>query len=788
MVSRYEKRKNIKSEQQIKIQEEINTFNENAFSGATVVNVNSNVKRAKIDYENPLTRFSSYVSIFTLSALTREELYSASYLKSGYKPTNIVARTGGINGSLNFVDQSEQIFPQAQANENSEGISSQTTVRTVENRQISDFAKSVLTRAHDFFIEKCDITTVPVADPSRQFTSVTSIDMSIAEPYGLSLVTKVRGAANASGFKDHVTAPFLLTVEYKGYDSHGKPLVNGDNLKRAIPVHITQMQIDVNQGGSQYAVKAVPVNEYAFMNRFNYTRSPLTVDIKAGGKLSDYCQDFTKALNEMINIEIEQKQFGGTTADKYLITCDPKLNDVFVIDKASNINFTNLSPTDQPDDSLTENVDDSKKFNTNKKLATRLSTVDKGTGISQHLIEVMKLIPPYNNDKQRLKDWALRANGDMGDSIDKLVSEEAKAKFVMDNEDKFYVDYFKVTTNIKQLSSIDEKTKSHAKIIHYHLEPIKIHILNYTQPGLHSRFRNFVSINNKFLARKRYQYVFTGENTEILDLNIRYNVAYYSPRYKALSPQQYSTVTNAARGTTGNLSNDTESVEPDLPHTAYPGGGKTSTTGVTGVNESLVQFQDAFSNPEGDMVKLEMTVMGDPAYLSNNQFAPLLTPEFTDIQGPGVWDNKNRSIRDNSYNAYDDTFMSYNLNMAEPYVSLDFRFPVDIDLESGTYMLNKGDRIPFSGLYRVFKIENNFDQGQFKQVLHMVRFKNQGIKMKNPVPDEFTKTNSGNIAISKDEYVDKWKNIVLDSEMPEGPSIREVFNSISQKIKRFFSK
>jgi hypothetical protein len=784
----YQKRQQIKELQRKKIQEEIDTYNQNAFSSKTVVKVDATQKRTQINYDNPLDRFSSFVSVFTLSALTREELESVAYLKSGYRPRNVIAKTGGINGSLNLIDQSNSIFPEAQANENSESMSGDISARIVEQRQISDFAKSVLTRAHDFFIETCNITTVPVADPSRQFTSVTSIEMSVAEPYGLSLVTKLRGAANASGYKDHVTAPFLLTIEYKGYDSHGKPLVNGDNLKRAIPIHITQMQINVNQGGSQYTVNAVPVNEYAFMNRFNYTRSPINVDIKSGGKLSDYCKDITKALNEMIKIEVDQKQFGQDTADQYLVTCDPTLDDKFVIDKSSNINYTSLTPTDTNDESLTENNADEKKYNTNKQLANRLATLDKGTGISQHLVEVMKLIPPYNNDKERLRSWATKASGELGDTMDKIVSEEAKARFIMENEDKFYVNYFKVTTNLKQKNTIDPKTKQHSKIIHFHIEPIKIHILNYTQPGLHSKFRDFIAVNNRFLARKKYQYVFTGENTQILNLNLRYNVAYYSPRYKALAPQQYSTVTKPGQGTTGGLSDDTQNVEADLPNNAYPGGGKTAGTGVTGVNESLVQFQDAFSNPEGDMVKLEMEVMGDPVYLSNNQFSPLLTPNVNDLSGPGVWDNKNRSISDESYNAFDENFQSYNMNMAEPYVALDFRFPVDIDMESGTYKLNQGDRIPFSGLYRIFKIENIFERGEFKQVLHMARFRNQGIKIKDPIPDEFTKTDFGNVPVSKDRYLDEWKNIILDSDIPEGPSIRDVYNSITQKIKKFFSK
>jgi hypothetical protein len=763
--------------------ESIDSRTTNAFTSKTVRNASTN-QDFDTASENQLNKYASYVPVFTLSALSRDDLDGLVYNKKTYTPTNVIARTGGIQSSINIQDNGLNFnndpfrVPDAVKGNYSDGLTLKKEDRA-KKQQMVDYAKSVLARGFDLFIERVNVTTIPLADPSRQFTAVSSIRMEISEPLGLSFITKLRGAANNSGFVNHVGAPYLLSIEFKGLDTEGNVITI--DATRRIPIQITQMEVQVNQGGSSYSLQAVPFNESGFFNKYNIVRAPMKIKIENEGKLSDYCKAITKALNRNIEAEKNAGYFGQNTEDKYLVTCDPKLDKKFIVDNTTNVRYSPMGDLNAGEDDTTLNNNDKKKFQTSKKKAIELSTIDRNTGISQHLLQVMKLVDPYHNDEQRLKDWATKANGEISDSIDKLISPEAKAKFVADNEEKFYIDFFRITTNIKYLNPVDIKTKTHQKIIHFHIEPVKIHILNYTQPGLHSKFRSFFAMNRKFVARKKYKYIFSGENTEIMDLNLNYNVAYYSPRFVALQQQQIGTTTKPLPGKTGNA-NDDVVVESELPNNSYPSSsGKTANTGVIGVNEGFDQFADAFSNPEGDMNVVELTVRGDPAYLSANQFNSLKTPDLTNIEGPGVWVNVNNGIYQvqGSYSAYDDKTNSYNLNLAEPYVGLEFRFPVDIDDNTGMYKLNTSERVPFNGLYRVTKIENSFDLGQFTQILTLTRFRNQGEKVGTPVFDEYTKTRSGNIPVPVKNFREEYKKYFDFAD-----NVADGINKVIEKLRK----
>jgi hypothetical protein len=127
-----------------------------------------------------------------------------------------------------------------------------------------------------------------------------------------------------------------------------------------------------------------------------------------------------------------------------------------------------------------------------------------------------------------------------------------------------------------------------------------------------------------------------------------------------------------------------------------------------------------------------MEIRGDPVYLSANQFNTMEIP--TNPEG-GTYENKNSSKTATGYQAYDDRSKSYNLNLAEPYVLVNFKAPVDIDLNTGLYKFNQGEDVVFNGLYRVVTIENRFVGGTFTQMLQLIRLKNQGDKVTTPSPE-----------------------------------------------------
>ena len=108
------------------------------------------------------------------------------------------------------------------------------------------------------------------------------------------------------------------------------------------------------------------------------------------------------------------------------------------------------------------------------------------------------------------------------------------------------------------------------------------------------------------------------------------------------------------------------------------------------------------------MINVEMEILGDPAYLAQDCFSPI----DDKVLGDGT---------------YDDQYKSFNMESYMPIVTLTYRMPADIDDARGTMFSDKylDENLFFSGAYQVTKIESTMDQGQFKQVLTMVRINNQ---------------------------------------------------------------
>jgi hypothetical protein len=704
----------------------------------TIVNKSTTVDTSLIE-DNPLNAYASYVPVFTLSALTREEVQTLKYYQNNYKPQNVIAKTGGMGGNPNSV--SNRDFRTNNNSINDTGDTGDITILPGDQSQQEillsqlNTAKSILQRAFDFFFESVNINTVPSASNDRRLTAVTNIDMIIHEPLGLSLIQVIRGAAANAGFIDHVDAPYLITIDYKGFDENGKFTTLDSSYQRKIPIKLTKIEVDVNQSGSVYTIRAVPFNEFGLVNRFNYTRQDML--IKSETDLASFCRSLTKNLNDQTAEETKTGLYDkdADTADHYIVTCDPSLNGKFVeLTTIDNYDMYDLTTVD-PDTYLVRTNDITQSTIAREKQSKQpRGQIAKGTAIHELLIQVMKSIKPYDDWNEFLKQWAVKADGEIGDSIDRLVSEDAKATFLRSNEDKFYVDWFRVQTTITLKQSYDKVNKMHGKIIHYHIEPYKIHILNFAQPGLHSKFRDFWQQNRKFIARKKYDYIFTGQNTEILDLKIRYNVAYFASRFKALQQTQFSVEEKPDLLPTQNYSLD-EVVEPDLPHRASPGVGKTTNVGLYGINEGFDQFLDAFTNPDGDMVQVDMEIRGDPIYISANQFNVMKPPEgsaLTNPEGPGTYVNTNSSIDGATTTSYHERTRSFNLNQAEPFILINFKAPVDINLNTGLYEIGSADQVSFNGLYRVVKIENIFDRGVFKQRLRCIRMKDQGKKVSTP--------------------------------------------------------
>ena len=277
------------------------------------------------------------------------------------------------------------------------------------------------------------------------------------------------------------------------------------------------------------------------------------------------------------------------------------------------------------------------------------------------------------------------------------------------------VDWFKVDTQIEFLD-YDASIGDFAKKYIYRVVPFKVHSSIFSNP-------NAVPVGYDNLEKqivKKYDYIYTGQNTEILSFDIEINYLFYSganPQSETKTKDEQNrdnkgTVENKpletkqSKGTeskaqAANLGKSKVKKNPDLFNTLRGG------SGDIGVEQKIAEsFHDAFINvTSADLVKINFTIMGDTYYLIDSGLSNYFAAESsasTQLTEDGTMNYEGRDV----------------------YIYITFRTPADINLRTGGFEFDQGVS-PFSGIYRVIKVISKFEAGQFKQDLQCVRMQAQ---------------------------------------------------------------
>jgi hypothetical protein len=179
-----------------------------------------------------------------------------------------------------------------------------------------------------------------------------------------------------------------------------------------------------------------------------------------------------------------------------------------------------------------------------------------------------------------------------------------------------------------------------------------------------------------------------------------------------------------------------------------------------------------------------MEILGDPAWISQSQFIPA-NPEIFD----GVSVDKDIDYwRGNLQNIWNDKYECYNTDLAEPIIFLKFRMPTDVDDKRGIYEMQKDQQAEFSGLYRVVQVEHNFTDGQYRCILQMTRFNNQGVYISTPATSYTAQGVNGIIERITSEQLQKLLsgNVYQDRIISIGRKINLLKEKAKNTIAGFF--
>ena len=650
---------------------------------------------------NPLHSAATVTTLFTLSGVRESELRDHSFLKNA--PHDIIARSGGI-GNARISSPRE----------------TQTFTGPAGLRNFTDFTGryqdsiGILKRSHDMFIENVNILSTVGPNAERNLANFTKMEFEVHEPYGITLIEKVRAATALNGFQDYQDAPLLLTIEFKGFDERGRPLAFGTKvggLTRKIPILIARVDFDVNEGGAKYNVIAVPYTDLGFDDRFKFPRTSLPI---ASNNATAWTVEVQKQLDVQMQQEIDEKK--RQLKDTYIFKIDPevvKAGQTYISESDTVHATSQVDEIVSPDDELNQ---------ANAKQFKAYAKADSFTALTKFFEDAVRQSNGYQSLVQNFWEGYLRSLRDEDNNQiyptvsaknpDSITSVLRSEKFKNEIAAKPFIPWFKIKSTVQTHKEFDNITKMSRKTIIYRAMPYKIHILKLIGAGM-----SLKTDWSKYV-RKEYNYLYTGDNLDVQGLRINYKTAYYMRNVREAKDTTETGVVESIKQTIMEAFGQEKDPEPTLPLRQYPSilKGRSTTESTNPENLKSQEFYDYLTNPEADMMRIELDILGDPAYICQDMYMP-------------VTDDNDDKIFGNKGEVFDTQSHSFNADQFMPCINLRYRLPDDIDENEGTMFSGKqkfrDENLFFSGVYQVVKVDSKMDNGQFLQTLTCVRMNNQ---------------------------------------------------------------
>jgi len=666
---------------------------------------------------NILSYYSSYNYIFTLSVLTQQSINfpDVTYKKGIYGP--LILRSAG-------------------------GAPDSELVGTLYGK-------------YDFYIDDVNIDSVIGLDKATGNTNATGFRFRIIEPYSMGLFFQsLQAAALASGYMNYLDCPLLLTIEFKGhvFDNETQLISTQiDNSQRHFPLKLSDLNMKVTGKGTTYDVEAFPWNEQSFSTEFNQIKSDIQFycDDKGPFTVQNMLQTGEQSLQYVLNDYLKKRVKKGEKPNQILI--------LFPKDSTSNPSGGNGQPNENQDRSASINPNAGSSGSVLKKLGVaagtgKNTTLVQATGdssvnkIGQSLMgfnAYFKGDSPYPKDNAVYDETTgIYIRGDITinlsnssfkfkqgtsvvDIINRTIQLSDYARNALDpaqRSENGKVIWFKVETQTFLLDSDENDTTGvKPKLIVFKVVPFEVDI-SYILPTNSQRPQ---LDNLKKQALKQYDYIYTGKNTEVLDFNIDFNAGFYRALNADYGSNNEGYIVQAPSGAAADLSEidrlkrnaisgtiGSSPLTQATPQKQINTKTKTRTYNIGGggpddaIAVAAGQFQELVTAGV-DMINLDLTILGDPYFLADSgmgNYSAKGVGNFKCINADG----------------------SANYQETEIVVQVNFRTPIDVNLDTGFY--NFGDTKPvtqFSGLYNIIEVSSSFSRGMFKQVLKMLRIPGQ---------------------------------------------------------------
>ena len=598
---------------------------------------------------------------------------------------------------------------------------------------------------YDYYIDNLSFSHF--ASSKETGASVANIEykFQIIEPYGFSFLTKLKRAkdqvlGNAGG-PDPLRQFYILGIRFSGWNQAGVQLTgseefdgnpidpsapgNGTLFESFYDIAITDVKFKIDGKATVYNVTAAARSIAAAIN---VRKGMITANKEATGSTVRDLLSGPTGLITKLNQE-QQDLVNNNTITHPIVYKIRWLGDAESIATASMI-----SPA-RTDRGAQAGSGASNTTQVNEETATRSSPNSNATRENFANIPIVQAIDQIISKSSYLEN-ALAFN--YTDSNEN--NPETAAPNVERTPNKKFT-WFHISPEISDIEW-DEKINDWAYSITY---TIQTYLIPYVD-------NPFVTNNTRYYGpHKRYDYWYTGQNTEVLKFEQELNTAHFNIVLggdpAAAANQNNTTATNGATNTTAGAANRSASVTPTATNTTTPvsGDGSGGTPSLEAINSVKTSLYDP-----GSYSTAKIEILGDPDFLMQPAIA----------LNNAVGRSNNSSSKFNRFYSGGDFVV--NANGGQVFFEIDFKEAVDYSADSVSDLMADGRGITGQGgtlslnesimfinyrddvtdkingvIYMLNKITSNFRNGSFTQNLEATQpFMHGDLTTFTPAPEQ----------------------------------------------------
>lgn len=619
-------------------------------AGSPGVSENSGVGSRRF---NPLSQYSSYTYQLSLYMITPDAL--DEFNRAGRKD---IFR---FNGARESVGNESGAYLIAQSG----GINNPAT-------RAPGFE-------YDYYIDNLKILSAVSGTSTSAPTTNVSFDFTITEAYGLSFITNLKRAKEALerysttiNYKDSTNASrqfFILGIKFLGYDAAGNlitqsALINDPDptFQRFYDINITEIGFKIDGKTTTYSIKAASLPIASALGQKRGVIDKGATQLVGNNVQQILTQLMAKMTKDQADdVNAKKREFGNTYSIRFLDDADSIAQSSIVsIADPSKIKWPMANPTDK------KTVNDSLSIKAQPNSNERTVAFNRDTPIIQAITSVITQSEYLVNGLKSVYTTSEQPNSETNSQSEEKIDSNKRLK------------WFNVAPVISG-TKFDNIVKDWVFDIEYQIRTYEI-------PVLMSAYAD--KTTPYYGAVKRYEYWWTGQNSEVIRYEQSMNNAYFNVSLGA------GDASSTATGGNAQVPIVTSKVQP-ADKLGKLGVGKEAQNSVT---------TDLMS--PGDWAKAKVEILGDPDWLSN----------------------ETANINDDAKSFYGPDGYTIDFKSGQVFIEIKFLEAVDYEHDTGLLKINTdilffdypvsiAKQLDGAISYQVTKITHNFRGGKFTQEL-----------------------------------------------------------------------